>query len=630
LGEKTPRISSAALAIGGGALLGFAAGFVESLVRAFQYDYYFNTGRAFLSFLLIPGAAYALGGALLALLIVVVGRLLRRRRIVPAAFSVVAASLVLVHQATFLENEYPGSPGGGIRTAALVVATIVVFAIAWRVASSISERAPGGLRFPLRLLITSVVSMGAAAAVTAFLFFGMGGSGAGRPGGIVGPRQPLNVLLITIDTLRADHLGCYGYQSPGGKPDADAASVSPRLDQLAREGVLFENAVCTAIVTDPSHASILTSLYPGEHGVTGNGICLRSDVTTLAEVLSEGGYQTGAAVSVSHLASDRSGLSQGFSDYYDHGWQERFRYHAAHPPVIGLRGGRRNVGRERGAFDTNAVAGKWLGKRSDQPFFLWVHYFDPHMPYRSHEEPWRTLEVVDREHMADMAGAELRKLQSLGVELYDGEITLVDTAIGALVDRLEHLGLLENTLVVVTADHGEHMHEERLDPLLWFSHADVYEEASRVPLIVWRPGLLAPRTVGEQVSSMDIGPTILELLGVDAAWSVSGRSFLPLLEGKAWNETPLVIESNPHSLADGRALRAGQWKLIEREDGRRELYDLLADPLEVTSVSAGSVERVRALSDELARIVTGWAPLPEPAPLDERMREDLRALGYVN
>ena len=309
------------------------------------------------------------------------------------------------------------------------------------------------------------------------------------------PGSPsVNVLLITLDTTRADHLGCYGY----------ASARTPALDGLARGGVRFARVYCPAPLTLPSHCSILTGLYPLKHGVHNNGHDLPSGVRTLAGILKERGYATAAFVS-SFSVDSRFGLDRGF-DVYDDQFQSEL-------PV-------KSQNAERRAEATFARFDAWLDKNAGAKFFCWVHYYDPHLPYDP-PSPYRE----------EFAG-----------RLYDGEVAYMDHYVGAVLDRLRDKGLLANTLVVVAGDHGEGFGDK-----VEVGHGIfLYEETLRVPLIFYHPGIFRrPRVVEGAVRLIDAAPTVLEVLGLkDEAAGLQGRSLIDRI-GRSGRDGFVAFSKNP-------------------------------------------------------------------------------------
>jgi arylsulfatase A-like enzyme len=424
---------------------------------------------------------------------------------------------------------------------------------------------------------------------------------------------------VTVDTLRADHTTPYGY----------GRDTTPVLARLAREGVVVDQAYAPMATTGPSHAALLTSRYPLSLGCLRNGQRLEEAQTTLAERLHAAGYRTSAAVS-SFVLDKRLGFAQGFGTY-----DSRFDRKGATATMERWEGLTVPAGFDRRADETTDVALAWLARRGkDRPFFLWVHYFDPHQPY-SPPEPW------DRRFPpGDDTGTGLPRR---AIALYDGEIAFTDRQLGRLVDAIEAEGLSARTLIVLTADHGE--------GLMQHGHMGhglhLYEEAVRVPLVFRWPGALpAGARLPGPAEHVDFVPTVLDLLGVPrGAEDVQGQSLAEALRGRA--ATPgrdprravflqrrlydTDVVSGFRVKGEKFAVRAGQWKYIEAaEEETRELYDLQADPGETTNVFAAQA----AVADRLARGLAGWR-----ARFDRRararddsskeMQEALRALGYV-
>jgi arylsulfatase A-like enzyme len=434
-----------------------------------------------------------------------------------------------------------------------------------------------------------------------------------------GRAAPRNLLLITIDTLRADRLGCYG------GPEA----LTPAIDNLAREGVLFSNAFSAIPITLPSHTSILTGLYPRKHKVLSHGYTLAGEYTTLAEILKSSGYQTGAFVS-SHVLDKQYGLSQGFDIYW-----ERYNY------------GKKRV---EDAEETTGedlltqAAVDWVRLELKEPFFLWLHWFHPHKPYAPPGE-MRTLYDPDP---ASPLRADVRTLQEVwegkielserDVErfrsLYAGEVAFTDRQVGIFLAKLEALGLLENTIVVFTADHGEVLYEQDR----YFGHdIMLYEPSIRVPLVLCGPGVGAPgRIVEATTRSVDLFPTILDLLGVPASDStLDGRSFVPTLRGATPEEPPVFAEVFPPKevwkTAPRHAVRLGDWKLIEIDgEDSLELFDLTDDPGETRNRASDQPERRLAME----RLLRGWMASEgevggAPPELSAEEERNLKSLGYI-
>ena len=403
------------------------------------------------------------------------------------------------------------------------------------------------------------------------------------------PRAARNLVLVTIDTLRADRLGAY-----------DCTTVAtPNLDRLAREGAMALHASAQVPLTRPSHISLLTGLYPAEHGIRDNvSPPLRPGVPLLAEILQQHGFRTGAFVS-SIVLSKQSGLGRGFGTYAD-------QFEIGDDDARFL-----NTIQKRGDT-TVAEAAAWLRQPGSERRFAWVHLYDPHDPYEP-PEPYATR----------YAG-----------RLYDGEVAWSDELVGRLDAVLAETGLRDDTLLVVTADHGEGLDEHGEAVHGFF----VYETTLHVPLIVRGPRVRPGTKVKGVTRSIDVMPTVMDLLGLaDATPAVSGRSLAPALTGKALIDEPTFAESlTPlihYGWSDLQALRDGRWKYIMAP--RPELYDLDEDPGELRNLVDQEPKRARAyrsgIEQQLRReqaarrgAESGTAALPPD------MLEKLGALGYVS
>ena len=411
---------------------------------------------------------------------------------------------------------------------------------------------------------------------------GCGRSDLPRHGAAAG----FDVLLVTLDTTRADRIGCYGH----------AAAATPTLDGLARNGVRFENAATVAPLTAPAHASILTGLYPPRHGLRANGPYRLDEARqTLAETLGGAGYETAAFVS-SFVLDRRFGFGQGFATYDDR---------VAPKTSMSM-----EAIMERDARQVTDAALAWFGaRRAGRPYFAWVHYFDPHVPYAP---------------PAEFAS-------KFPDDPYDAEIAYVDAQLGRLLGALEKGGRAERTLIVVVADHGEALGQHGEVSHGYF----VYDEVVRVPLVLASKGLFArPRVESKlAVSVVDIVPTVLDLLGLQAPTEADGRSLLTLVAGE--RDTVYVESLTPyleHGWAPLFALRGVQSKYIEAP--RPELYDLSTDPGETDNRWDRAEPGTRdALARALEGLLAGWPPLEDVAgqalALDDETRARLVALGYA-
>jgi arylsulfatase A-like enzyme len=387
-----------------------------------------------------------------------------------------------------------------------------------------------------------------------------------------------NVLLITVDTLRADHLGCYGY----------ARDTSPRIDAVARQGALFERYFCAGIPTHPSYTTLYTGQHPITHGVVGHGGTARLDRATpvLPELFLYEGYTTCA---VDTLMRDRLWFGRGYEYYIEPGLRHTLRLAVS-------------------ADEINARAIPWIESHKDEPFFMFLHYWDPHAPY---VPPERYRDLFYAGNPTDPANRSLdawweHPLGALArntwlrvdegavtdpeyvVALYDQEVRHVNDAIGDLVSALDDAGLGEQTLVVILGDHGESMTEHGI----FFEHHGLYDCTIRPPLIVRWPGQVAPgKRFPQMLQTHDVAPTLLDAAGIPVPSTMDGRSFWPLLSGQAaadpGREEIISVEC---SLQAKWSLRTGRYKFIlAREpdfygNPPRELYDLEADPGETRNL----------------------------------------------
>jgi len=407
---------------------------------------------------------------------------------------------------------------------------------------------------------------------------------AGACGWLRAPRKP-NVLVVSIDTLRADHVGSYGY----------AAAQTPSLDALAARGLRFAQATTVAPLTLPAHASLFTGTFPTFHGVRDNGqFYVGEEQTTLAEVLKGQGYRTGGFVGA-FVLDRRWGIAQGFDTYFDN--FDLSKYELAAGIDAAQRPGNEVV--------DQALA--WLRQDSTQPFFAWVHLYDPHSPYAAPEE---------------YASRFPRTLQGA----YDAEVAFADAQLGRLLDALGDARA--RTLIVVTGDHGESLGDHQEQQHGFF----VYDATTQVPLVIAGPGI-PPRAHADQVRIVDIMPTVLEAAGVPVPPAVQGKSLLPAARGERLDLLALSESWYPrfhYGWSELTAVRDGRYKFIAAP--RRELYDLQTDPGERTNLSDANPQRVAALERALGEIAakSAAAARPQaPQPVDPDVEERLRALGYV-
>jgi arylsulfatase A-like enzyme/Flp pilus assembly protein TadD len=403
----------------------------------------------------------------------------------------------------------------------------------------------------------------------------------------------LNVLLITIDTLRADHLGCYGYDE----------IKTPHIDQLAKEGVLFTQNIADVPLTLPSHASILTGTYALSHNVIDNGnYRLHEKHTTIAEILKEYGYITSAFISA-FVIDSRFGLDQGFDIYYDFDEEILDEEKAMALSEI-----------QRIAEETTTVFYDWLREHRYDKFFTWLHLYDPHDPYTP-PEPFGSMYKEN---------------------LYDGEVAYVDKIIGELISTLEAMGLLEKTVIIFASDHGEGLGDHKEATHQFF----IYDSVMHVPLIFRFPSLLPTgKTIKEQTRNIDIVPTILGLLKINTEKypQIQGKDLTPLMIGQTetldvdafcQTEIPRLRFgwSNLHSIRDG------EWKYIQAP--KPELYQVISDAKELNNVIDQHEAKAKELAHRLKKIEEKYTSQAEEesssVELDAESLRKLQSLGYLS
>lgn len=430
---------------------------------------------------------------------------------------------------------------------------------------------------------------------------------------LAGEAKGWNVILLTVDTLRADRLGAYGYK---------VRDNSPRIDAQLASGVVFEQALAQRASTWPSLASLLTGLYPSGHGVVENGYGFPDELPTLAKLLDGAGYQTGAFLSNMCKANH-----QGWDDFACAGGQD-------------------------GKTVRRAV--EWAqaadGKR---PFFLWVHLFGPHPPYYNggdlakQLDPGYTGTLGPKKWQLDPVMTKPVALNARDVQhldaLYDAAVMGTDRLSASLLDGLKAAGRLDKTIVIFSADHGEELYQHNE----YLYHAcSVYQTTLHVPLGFSAPGLIpAGARVPQTVELIDVLPTLLDLLGIAKPAEQHGRSLVPYLErpGSGGAGKPAFSEYGSTKI---RTVVQGDWKLVENPDGispvcipdappghypigRAELYDLAKDPGETANLAAAQPGRVTELSKLIRQRFAGIKNRARKQEQSEELKQELKNLGYV-
>lgn len=405
--------------------------------------------------------------------------------------------------------------------------------------------------------------------------------------------EPRCVVLISIDTCRADHLGCYGY----------SRKTSPNIDALAAEGILFNHAVSPVPLTLPSHCSMLTGTTPLYHRVHDNYNYRLSDSNvTLAEVLRDKGFKTGAVVS-SFVLDSQFGLNQGFDYYDDFGTRKK---------INNLR-----LSNERGAEQVTQLANKWLESQKGNKFFLFLHYFDPHAPYESHKDfPFSSFYIV-----------------SLPRDRYDSEIAYADYCVGQVVRKLKELGLYDSTLLIITSDHGEGLGEHSESTHSYF----IYHTTQHVPLIMRIPGGPKGVKIQETVGLIDIVPTVCAAMDITEVPYVEGQDLNALIfnNGNSYQSRPVFSETlypTKFEFSAFLGLTSGPWKYIHSPNP--ELYNLINDPSETKNILGQETQKLRELQNKLKMNLQNSKGNPADTQdsktyVSEETMNRLQSLGYL-
>ncbi len=427
------------------------------------------------------------------------------------------------------------------------------------------------------------------------------------------PRKPRQVLLITTDTLRKDYLGCYG----------NLGVKTPRLDALARASALFEDCFAVSNVTNPSHTSILTSLYLKDHGVTDNFSRLSKEVPTLMDRLGAAGMRTAGFVSSFNFQPDKSDFNQRFDEFF---------------PC--------DVYFERRAEDVNADLLPWLGKHANDDWFVWAHYFDVHMPYKP-PAPYDRMFDEEGEEEIELPldyGGSLRWFSgsnSLGhyKAQYKGELAYLDDQLGRVFDRLKELQRFDDVTIVVTSDHGESLGEHGI----YCDHASLHDVVTRVPLLI-KPASsaeldVAGRKLGGLVSSLDIYPTLLDILDLAPTEFMRGESLRKMMETGGSSARQRVFAE--HDLNQQSSLRTPRYRFLRDnvdlevypefafEAERMSLFDLAIDPRADRNLAPTEAEQTEAFRRELEQFLEERKGFQSQAVENEDQIQGMESLGYT-
>lgn len=446
--------------------------------------------------------------------------------------------------------------------------------------------------------------------IRAALLFVCAGAALWQTAGVEPAARRLpNVLIVTVDALRADRLGGYGYER----------NTSPNIDKLMQAGVRFTQARTVEPLTGPALCSMLTSRYPHEHGASRNGLRMRSGMASLPKALQAHGYRTSAFVGNWTLRDKLSGLAEHFEFYEEIMSRRRW---------FGLAKG------EATAEDLNDAFADWLAdhvaRHGDRPFMAWIHYVEPHAPYRNQKNFHRQL--------------GFKHGQNLGpAERYDTEVAAVDAAIGELLKIAGEKIDLDDTLIVFASDHGESLGEHGY----WGHGRHLYEPTLHIPMAIRWPGHVPESTVDAPALLIDLAPTILGLIERRAEGPFAGLDWTPVFDGAAPPVNRItryqahrgaVLSKHDSDLARKAGLlevgliAKNRKEIFRLEKNRRWAFDLTADPEELESLSRINADPTEGLLTWMRSVFDGLGEFDHtiPAPLDEESVEALRSLGYIN
>ena len=507
--------------------------------------------------------------------------------------------------------------GDPLVAGAMVFSIFGAGGVIWLNARFYLRRSVAGYKTPLRWWQACLVFAGLISTISSGSLAARGGGGAkGVPG-------DHNVLVITVDTLRRDHLSVYAALD-GQEPVAQ----TPVMDGLADGGILFEDAVTPIPETAPSHGSMFTALHPIRHGLISNGHRLHGGFKTLAELLRDEGYATAAFVS-SFAVDSRTGLDRGFHIYDDdyspwlRGLSELQAFQVMSRLLMKFGNPERYAWLlERDGKRTNDRAADWLAEREDKPWFLWVHYFEPHAPYEGVDATVSHRDLLSKpEHV--YSESEIKELQ----RLYALEVEEVDARIGELLAELDANGQTDNTLVVLTSDHGEQLGEHDI----YFHHHGLYEESVRVPLLVKAPYLGVEGSVPQEVRLMDITPTVLGAVGNEPLKRSEGENLLGYVGAPSQPSMSCSLMGRQAPHQGGGALfglRTQDVKyLVDVAADEEYLYNLKSDREELLNIAGEQWETVLQAREVVQRERDSM--MDNAAAVGAGDVERLKAMGYM-
>ena len=418
-----------------------------------------------------------------------------------------------------------------------------------------------------------------------------------------------NVILIVIDSLRPDHLSCYGYER----------DTSPNIDNLAKEATMFTQAIAAGGCTIESVASILTGTYSFIHYVKWWNMHRDFTIKTLTQYLSSIGFVS--ALFTDHSAISATDIKDNFNLIY--------------------------ITERENALRLTLELTNWVKKNKDKPFFIYLHYHGVHAPYRP-PEPYKSKYLYDRFRIRKeipISNDKTNKYRGKGnipyivaennisdvsyyIAKFDGKISYIDYQVGRLIESLKRLGLLEDTLLILTADHGEMLGEHNI----YFTHGNCYESNIRVPLIIRFPKLFPRREIiSQQVSLIDIIPTILEIMEIDIPDYIQGKSLLTLFKKNKSDQHVYLYSSNFDPASNTASIRSESWKLIRKSNTIYELYNLIDDLQEQHNLINKEQDKFEELKRILEIYEKGSSPFKEKKNklLTDKEKEILRSLGYL-